>query len=131
MNVISPGIDGNRTNWTPPHIDFPHYMLFFLSHLGPFPGAYLWPPTPNLSPVCVIAQARYLSRQIALAPKHLILFGGFGTTPLQGWTALPLVHDPYLHASCVFVPTRWIPDKTPRNHFQCSLPNVFQTFSRA
>ena len=131
MNANGPDVDENRTDWTPPHIDFPYYQLSFLGHLGPFFGAYLSPPTPNLSLVYVTALAPHLFRQITHAPKHLILFGEFGATPLQGRTILPLVRDPYLHTSCAFVPAKWIPEKTPWNYFQGCLPKVFQTFSRA
>ena len=131
MNANGPDVDENWTDWTLPHIDFPHYQLSFLGHLGPYSGAYLLPPTPNLSPVCVTTPAPHLSHQITRASKHLILFGEFGATSPQGRIVLPFVRDPYLHASCAFVLARGIPEKTPRNHFQLGFSKVFQTFSRA
>ena len=94
------GLDvyGNQINWTPPHIDFPHYQLSFLNHPDPFYGVHLLPLTPNLLPVCLITPTPHVSRQITRAPKHLILFGAFGMTPLQGKTVPFLACAPYLHA---------------------------------
>lgn len=142
-NVNSPGVNGtpvkvndldvdkNQTNWTPPRNDFLHYQISLLRCLGPFSGAYPLLQTTNLSPVCVTAQVPHPFRQIAHTLKDPILSDGFGTTPLQGRTSLPLIHDPYLHASCASVLAKWIPEKIPPNHFQRNSLNVFQTFSRA
>ena len=91
VNVRDPNVDENQTNWTPSHNDFPHYQISFLGYLGPFSSAHLLLPTLNLSLVCVIAQVPYLSRQITRAQKHRTLSDEFGTTPLQGRTALFLL----------------------------------------
>ena len=125
------GMDGNRTDWIPPHIDFPHYQPPFLGHLGPFFGAYLSPLTPNLSLVYVATLALHLSRQIARTPRHLIMFGVFDMTPFQDQTVPLLAHTPYPYVFYVFSLARWIPEKTPQIRFQRGLPNVFQTFSCA
>ena len=130
MNVNDPDVNRNQTNWTSLYNDFPHYQISLLSCLGPFFDALPLLPNPNLSLVCVTAQVPQLSRQIARALKHPILSDGFGTTPLQGRTALPLIHNPYLHASCASILARWIPKKIPPNHFQQNSLNVFQTFSQ-
>ena len=95
MNGNDPSVDGNQTSWIPPHIDFPHYHPSFLGHLGPFFGAYLLPPTPNLSPVCASAPAPDLSRRITRASRHLVLFGVFDMTPLRGQNVPLLAHAPY------------------------------------
>ena len=70
VNANGPDVDRNRTDWTPPYIDFPYFQLFFLDHFDPFFSAYLSPPTLNLSPVYVAAIAPHLFRRIARAPKH-------------------------------------------------------------
>ena len=131
VNMNDPEVDENRTDWTSPHNDFSHYQTSLLGCLGPFFDAHPLLPTPNLSLVCVAAQVLHPSRQIACALKHQISSDGFGTIPLQGRTALPLIHNPYLRTSCASVLARWIPEKTLPNHFQHNSPNVFQTFSRA
>ena len=77
VNGNDPGVDGNRTGWIPPHVNFPHYHPSFLGHLSPFYSAYLLPPTPNLSLVCATAPTPDLSRRITRALRHLILFGVF------------------------------------------------------
>ena len=117
MNVNDLDVDRNQTNWTSSHSDFPHYQIPLLGCLGPFSDAHPLLPTPNLSPVCVTAQAPRLSCQIACALKHLLLSNGFGMTPLQGWTAFPFVHDPYLHASYASVLARWIPGRSHQTTF--------------
>ena len=131
VNVNDPDVDGNQTDWTPSHNDFPYYQISLLGYLGPFSGAHPLLPTRNFSPVCVTAQVPYLFCQIACTLKHSTLSDWFGTTPLQGQTALPLVHDPYLQASYAFVLARWISKKIPPNHFQRNSLNIFQTFSKA
>jgi len=81
VSMSDPDINGNQTDWTLLRIDSPHYLLSFLGHLGPFSRAYPLSPTLNLSPICITAPIPHLSHQIASAPKHLVLFGGFSTTP--------------------------------------------------
>ena len=103
MNVNDLDIDENQTDWTLSHNDFPHYQISLLGYLSPFFDAYLLPTTPNLSPVCVTAQVPHPSCHITRAWKHRTLSDEFGTTFLHDRTALPLVHDSYLHASCAFV----------------------------
>ena len=131
VNVNNLDVNGNQTDWTLSHNDFPHYQISLLGYLGPFSNAHLLLPTPNLSLVCVTTQVPYLSPHIARAWKHRTLSNEFDTTLLQGRTAFPLVHDSYLHTSCVFVLAKWIPEKTPPNHFQRNFLNVFQTSSWA
>jgi len=131
VSMNDPDVDGNQIDWTLSHNDFPHYQISFLDYLNPFSGAHPLLPSPSLSLVCVTAQVSHLSRQIAHTLKHPTLSDGFGTTPLQGRTILPLVHDPYLGTSCDIVLARWIPKKIPPNNFQRNSLNVFQTFSRA
>ena len=125
VNVNNLDVNGNQTDWTLSHNDFPHYQISLLGYLGPFSNAHLLLPTPNLSLVCVSTQVPYLSPHIARAWKHRTLSNEFGTTLLQGRTSFPLVHDSYLHTSCVFVLAKWIPEKTPPNHFQRNFLNVF------
>ena len=55
VNGNDPGMDESRIDLIPLHIDFSHYHPSFLGYLGPFSGAYLLPPIPNLLPVCTTA----------------------------------------------------------------------------
>ena len=82
VNRNDPGVNVNWIGWIPSHIDFPHYHPSFLSYLSPFSSAYLLPPIPNLSLVCVTAPPPDLFPRIFHALRHLILFGVFDMTPL-------------------------------------------------
>ena len=131
VNGNDPDMDGSRTGWIPPYIDFPRYHPSFLGHLGPFFGTYLLPLIPNVSPVCATAPPPDLSHRITHAPRCLILFGVFDMTPLRGQTVPLLAHAPYSHVFYVLSPAMWIPEKTPQIRFQRGLSNVLQTFSHA
>ena len=113
VNGNDPDVDGNQTGWIPPHIDLPHYHPSFLSHLGPFSGAYLLPQTLNLSLVYTTASVPDLSCRTARASRRLILFSVFDMTHFQGQTVPFLAHAPYPHVFYVFSLARWIPEKTP------------------
>ena len=128
MSVNGPYVNGNQTDWTPPHNGF-HYQISLLGCLGPSFSAHPLLLTPSLSLVYVTAQVPLLSRQIARALKQPRLSDGFGATLLQGRTTPPLVHDPYLHVFCASILARWIPEKIPPNHFRDDSLNIFQTFS--
>ena len=124
----NPGIDGNRTDWTPPCPDFPHYHPSFLDCLGPFSGANPLSPTPNRSPVCATTPALGLFHHVACAPRHSTLFSEFGLTPPQG-QILPLYAcAPYPHAFSVFSPAMWSPEKILQIRSRLGLPNALWTF---
>ena len=128
MNVNNLDVDGNWIGWTSPHNDFSCYQTSLLGCLGPFSVTHPSLLTPNLSPVCVIAQVLHPSRQVTRALKLRISSDGFGTIPTQGRNALSLIRNPYLRTSYAFVLARWILEKIPQNRFQRNSPNVFQTF---
>ena len=128
MNGNDPYVDVSQIGWILPHTDFPHYHPSFLDYLGLFSGTYLLPQIPNLSPVCTTAPPPDLFPRIFHAPRRLISFNVFDITPLRGQTVPPFARAPYLRDFYVFIPSMWIPKKTPRIRSRRGFLNILQTF---
>ena len=120
----NPGVDEKRIDGTLLHSNVPH--LSTLPHVprGLFSDAYLLFPTLNPLPTYANVPIPRPSVHVPCpfyqndrASKRRTLFGTVETTLLQGWTAFPSAHTPYLHASSAFFPAKWIRERTSQIHF--------------